>query len=155
MLNNGLRMIFRLFLNNFNSFINSNCINRNPIIVWINTWTWIDKQQWKIRLIVFPLYIFFIIVGFVWWFKKVWIFFFKSFNSMRKARLSNCDKNTFYFPGLYGYDCIKTYIKWTHRPLFMSFLCVCSFKIFQTTTFLVSIFYSDDSYYNSFLYSAS
>lgn len=57
---------------------------------------------------------------------------------------------TFYFPGLYGYDCIKTSIKWTHRPLFMSFLCVCPcpFKIFQTTTFLVSIFYSDDSYYN-------
>lgn len=77
------------------------------------------------------------------------LFFFKSFNSMRKARLSNAIK-TFYFPGLYGYDCIKTSIKWTHRPLFMSFLCVCPcpFKIFQTTTFLVSIFYSDDSYYN-------
>lgn len=91
MLNNGLRMIFRLFLNNSNRFINSNCINREPIIEWINTWTWIDKQQWKIRLIVFP-YTFFIIVVFVWWFKKV-CFFFKSFNSMRKARLSNCDKN--------------------------------------------------------------
>lgn len=91
MLNKVLRMIFRLFLNNSNRFINSNCINREPIIEWINTWTWIDKQQWKIRLIVFP-YTFFIIVVFVWWFKKV-CFFFKSFNSMRKARLSNCDKN--------------------------------------------------------------